>query len=197
MALDYLPSPSWAVIYGETPSATRWSELGENDDALATGAGIDNLAIVARHMAADSVSPAAWTNPYSFNAYASASPTTPINTFFKILYNTVEYDNGGGYSAANSQFVVPVAGIYNFSARWYNTTGSPLSMIVAFYVNGAERKRGTWQPSGTYRSAQGSTDIKLNAGDTVSIYGYAETNAALLAGSAADTWFCGHLVTPL
>ena len=51
MALDYLPSPSWAVIYGETPSADRWSELGENDDALATGAGIDDDAIIARHIA--------------------------------------------------------------------------------------------------------------------------------------------------
>lgn len=52
MALDYLPSPGWAVIYGETPSATRWSELGDNDDALATGAGIDDLAILTRHIAA-------------------------------------------------------------------------------------------------------------------------------------------------
>lgn len=57
MALDYLPSPSWAVIYGETPSATRWSELGENDDSLATGAGIDDLAILTRHLANDAVTP--------------------------------------------------------------------------------------------------------------------------------------------
>jgi len=55
MALDYLPSPGWAVIYGETPSADRWSELGENDDALATGAGIDDDAILARHLAPLSV----------------------------------------------------------------------------------------------------------------------------------------------
>lgn len=50
MALDYLPSPSWAVIYGETPSADRWSELGENDDALATGAGWDDDVLLARHI---------------------------------------------------------------------------------------------------------------------------------------------------
>ena len=55
MALDYLPSPGWAVIYGETPSATRWSELGDNDDALATGAGIDDLAILTRHLANSAV----------------------------------------------------------------------------------------------------------------------------------------------
>ena len=50
MALDYLPSPGWAVIYGETPSATRWSELGDNDDALATGAGWDDAIIKTRHL---------------------------------------------------------------------------------------------------------------------------------------------------
>lgn len=55
MALDYLPSPSWAVVYGETPSADRWSELGENDDALATGAGIDDDAILNRHIAPGAV----------------------------------------------------------------------------------------------------------------------------------------------
>lgn len=57
MALDYLPSPSWAVIYGETPSATRWSELGTNDDALATAAGIDDLAILTRHLNLGAVIP--------------------------------------------------------------------------------------------------------------------------------------------
>lgn len=55
MALDYLPSPGWAVVYGETPSADRWSELGENDDALATGAGIDDAAILNRHLSAAAV----------------------------------------------------------------------------------------------------------------------------------------------
>lgn len=50
MALDYLPSPGWAVVYGETPAADRWSELGENDDALATGVGLDDSAIKTRHL---------------------------------------------------------------------------------------------------------------------------------------------------
>lgn len=49
MPLTYLPSPNWAVVYGEVPSATRWSELGLNDNSLATGAGIDSLAILTRH----------------------------------------------------------------------------------------------------------------------------------------------------
>lgn len=69
MALDYLPSPGWAVIYGETPSATRWSELGDNDDSLATGAGIDDLAITTRHYAATSVTPVKISTPAATLSY--------------------------------------------------------------------------------------------------------------------------------
>ena len=53
MALDYLTRLG-QVIYGETPYA-RWSELGDNDDAPATGAGIDDLALITRHYADASV----------------------------------------------------------------------------------------------------------------------------------------------
>lgn len=51
MALDYLPTPNWAVVYGEVPSASKWSQLGTNDNSLATGSGIDDLAIITRHLA--------------------------------------------------------------------------------------------------------------------------------------------------
>lgn len=51
MALDYLPTPNWSVVYGEVPSASKWSQLGGNDNSLALGTGIDDLAILARHIA--------------------------------------------------------------------------------------------------------------------------------------------------
>jgi len=57
MALDFLPTPSWSVVYGEVPSASKWSELGENDDSLATGAGVDSLAIINRHVGLGSILP--------------------------------------------------------------------------------------------------------------------------------------------
>lgn len=45
--------------YGETPSATKWNYLWENDYALADGTGISDDAIIARHLADGSVTPAA------------------------------------------------------------------------------------------------------------------------------------------
>lgn len=72
MPLTYLPSPSWAVVYGEVPSATRWSELGLNDNSLATGAGIDDLAILTRHIAANAITGAKIAN---YKAYIQRDTT--------------------------------------------------------------------------------------------------------------------------
>lgn len=75
MALDYLPSPGWAVVYGETPAADRWSELGENDDALATGVGLDDSAIKTRHLDNASVT----------------SPKIDFTTLLPYLYQSQTY----------------------------------------------------------------------------------------------------------
>lgn len=40
-----LPYPGWNVVFGATPTAAYWSELGANDDALAAGTGLNNGAI--------------------------------------------------------------------------------------------------------------------------------------------------------
>lgn len=87
MALDYLPSPSWAVIYGETPSATRWSELGDNDDALATGAGIDDFAIIARHLGYGAVLPKAITTK---TYQMSGSDITLTTSYQNVMTTTIQ-----------------------------------------------------------------------------------------------------------
>ena len=40
-----LPYPSWNVVYGEIPAASKWSQLGANDDALAAGTAFTDRAI--------------------------------------------------------------------------------------------------------------------------------------------------------
>lgn len=75
MALDYLPSPGWAVVYGETPAADRWSELGENDDALATGVGLDDSAIKTRHLNNGAVTSPKIDLPTFTGAMSSGVPT--------------------------------------------------------------------------------------------------------------------------
>jgi hypothetical protein len=40
-----LPNPNWNVVAFEVPTAAKWSQLGENDDALADGSGLDDYII--------------------------------------------------------------------------------------------------------------------------------------------------------
>lgn len=46
-----LPNPGWNVVYGEIPAASKWSQLGANDDALAAGTGLNDLAITTAKLA--------------------------------------------------------------------------------------------------------------------------------------------------
>lgn len=46
-----LPNPGWNVVYGEIPAASKWSQLGANDDALAAGTGFNTGAIPATALA--------------------------------------------------------------------------------------------------------------------------------------------------
>lgn len=48
--------------YGETPSATKWNYLWENDYALADGTGIEDDAIIARHITDAVITPAKLTS---------------------------------------------------------------------------------------------------------------------------------------
>lgn len=103
MALDYLPSPGWAVIYGETPSATRWSELGDNDDALATGAGIDDLAILTRHLAANAVTGAKILN-YSTKRQNDTTNTTESAALIQTGWGRMTMGGGSAYNIENVVF---------------------------------------------------------------------------------------------
>lgn len=42
-----LPNPGWSVVAFEVPTAAKWSDLGENDDALAAGTGLNDDAVTA------------------------------------------------------------------------------------------------------------------------------------------------------
>lgn len=45
-----VPYPGWNVVYGEIPAASKWSQLGANDDALAAGTALNDNAVVNRHI---------------------------------------------------------------------------------------------------------------------------------------------------
>lgn len=46
---------AWSVVFGEQPTAAKWNILGENDASFHDGTGIDDDAILNRHLAAGAV----------------------------------------------------------------------------------------------------------------------------------------------
>lgn len=42
---------AWSVVFGEQPTASKWNILGTNDASFHDGTGIDDDAIIARHIA--------------------------------------------------------------------------------------------------------------------------------------------------
>lgn len=195
MALDYLPSPSWAVIYGETPSADRWSELGENDDALATGAGWDDNAVIPRHIAADAVE-ADNINGATFPAFSASRATTQAvasATFTKCLLTTEEWDILGNYDPTQARFTAPVGGLYIFTGR-IGMDGVTREFCT-LYVNGTELHRGSDTPT----DSQGTTVtavLKLVAGDYVELWGW-RSGAGNFEASRCETYFTGALIAQI
>lgn len=51
---------NWSVTTGETPSASKWNQLGTNDAGFKDGTNIDNDAIVSRHLSISSTDANGW-----------------------------------------------------------------------------------------------------------------------------------------
>lgn len=139
MALDYLPSPGWAVIYGETPSATRWSELGDNDDALATGAGIDNLAILNRHLAAGIVDPTKMAVATTW-LWEKLADVTLSTTGTSISSGTITAKN----HIMIILIAIPTGGTLNVGIRFNNDSGN--NYAESGTINGGTNATGASLP---------------------------------------------------
>lgn len=96
---------AWSVVFGETPSASKWNILGTNDAGFNDGTAIGNLAIIARHMAANSVLPAALglSSAFTGGVATQANAGTAGGTMYyinlgglKLLWGRTAVMNGTG-----------------------------------------------------------------------------------------------------
>ena len=115
----------------------------------------------------------------------------------QVVFTTyVEHNVGNHYSASNSRFTAPIAGVYLFSVGGYiPANNSTERYAFAFHVNnngGAYIGGGTQAsidaPIGTLTQA-----IKLNANDYVTVMMYTP-NAETLGASFHRMWFNGYLL---
>lgn len=177
MALDYLPSPSWAVIYGETPSADRWSELGENDDALATGAGIDDLAILTRHLADINVTTRKMKPTYGYTAGSTGGARQSIGTGYTAVSGASRSYTSGPTAEILLIFGTCIANPTNAGSQFLiGVNGSPVGKSDYDDVTGAFKGR----------IGLALYEIAANTTVTIALMGKASSGTVSVANAAAD-----------
>jgi hypothetical protein len=132
----------------------------------------------------------------AFSAYQSTGQTLSSATLTKITFDTEEYDTNNNF--ASSRFTPTVAGYYLVSGKT-QPNGSYSAGITAIYKNGALYRYGSYNANATGVAQPSMTCLVYCNGSTDYIEFYAsfttgqDTAAVSNSGTAALTWFQGHL----
>lgn len=145
-----------------------------------------------------------WANPPAFRAEQHAAQNVTNATNTQITCETTIHDSDSGLSPSSPYtYVVPFAGIWDFSggvSQASNTTGLRIPMI---YQNGAAVNGAApgYVPGASlmlYNTL--APGITCNVGDTIALYLYQSSGSTLATSGASATsgqysWFSGHLVS--
>lgn len=153
-------------------------------------------------LTSDASGNASWqTPPAPINWNANSSSTSiPAGTTTPVVFNNIEYVNGGGYNAGTGMFQAPVSGIYHVDATvTFDAIASSHEIQIQILRNGGTYKAITLynDPTKNYVTAHISGDIFLPVNNTVSIGIYQNSVGPIVPTSAASStriYFNGHLV---
>jgi hypothetical protein len=147
---------------------------------------------------ADNLGNINWMKPTAFKAsglVGQATQTIPANTWTKVLFGATEYNEGFNYQQAASFLVAPVAGIYHFDVQLKQQYEWGHYMRI-------EAKRGNSiivlaQEYSFLSTISISTDVKLMAGDEISVSFLQQYLDVNLFSHPDEVFFNGHLITQL
>lgn len=135
-----------------------------------------------------------------FRARRTTGFTTTANTQTSgFVFDTADYNYGGGYNTSTGEFTAPVTGSYQFSGAWdVEAVGSMGRAFTVFRGTAAaiQKPRAndfTVGTAGNQSRFNWTLEIALTAGQTLGFDIW--TSAATNVGRAtSDTWVAGHLV---
>jgi len=135
------------------------------------------------------------TNPYKFSAYRNAALNSVSSVPTKLALDTKEFDTSSNFdSTTNYRFTAPIAGFYQFNARFSVAASSAVSYI-ALYKNGVESRRGSLgKANAEYQGVTISTMLSLAATDYIEVYYLVNAVLAFEVG-ASQTYLQGFLVS--
>lgn len=127
-----------------------------------------------------------------FSAWSSAVQSLTGSSAI-VAFDTEEYDDGNNF--ASNGFTAPRDGVYHFDAhvRLNGNTTAGVYCWLAFYVNSNNKKTSTTQTGIDKWGISNSADLKLHAGEVVTVHYYGPALSTADA-SVMNTWFMGHLV---
>lgn len=183
----------WSVVFGEQPTAAKWNILGTNDASFHDGTGIDDDAILARHILSGVVDNSKWRNAVAFSAYLNANQTVSAGADVVAQCANERYDLGSNYNTGNYRFIAPYNGIYHFDGQVSGVGTTRVRPILV--VNGTSKYLGS-DFTATANTGQVSADIQLSTNDYVQLAGYILSGTQFYGASGTmATSFNGHLVT--
>ncbi len=139
-------------------------------------------------------------NMPAFSAYVGTNQSVSSGTYTKVACNVEEFDTANCYNTSTYRFTPNVAGYYQFNGQTENVSGGGARIILQFYKNGAEAKRGNdlGLPSGNWASAGGMVVNALiycnGTTDYVEFYIYDTGGQTVAGGNSAVSYFQGFLV---
>lgn len=157
-------------------------------------------------LTSDAAGLANWRQPASgsgaFKAVVTSTQNFPSGSNTNIIYTTKDYDDATAFFS--TQYVVPATGLYHFDAM-VNWNISPVAFntnyIMVLTVNGADVHENDMKIPANTTGTQSQTlscDLKLTAGQTVSLY--LNHNSGILqpilgiVGSERYSFFSGRRV---
>ena len=111
-----------------------------------------------------------------------------------VVFDSVYYNYGSGYSSSTGLFTAPVKGIYQFSVSAFTETTSTGRSFFSTRGTGSLGERGLDTDSTWVRRSLGAWELYLDAGQTIGTTLYTSSVNQL---NHPDTWFAGHLVMRL
>ena len=117
------------------------------------------------------------TRVVAFESSASSSPTGTISAAYNVVKYVVAKDTYGAYNAATGIYTIPVTGFYPISAnvRINGSFDSTTNLLLAIFKNGLMHKHQQFPKqltAGTAIFMAISSDLYLNANETIAIYTY-------------------------
>jgi hypothetical protein len=178
-----------SVITATTTSGLTQS--ADNSGVLQLASGTGNLVTVPSVTGTAMVSG----NMPAFSAVPSGTQALSANVFTKVNYATEEFDTNNNY--ASSRFTPTVAGYYQISAGFNIGVASSGTVIISFFKNGAEYRRGSQivTTSSNNLVPVASFLIYLNGStDYVETFGYCTGTGGTITGGTNECCFNGVLV---